>query len=77
MAAGQDLHQQAVQAVCFLETAVYGQYLHTLCYHAIKVLPVTDKDKFTSVPNLISRILQTTACLTSCHFLNATGSQKK
>jgi hypothetical protein len=51
MAVGQDLHQQVVQTVCFLEPAIYGQYHYILCNHVIKVLPVRDKDKFTSVPN--------------------------
>jgi hypothetical protein len=51
MAVGQDLHQQVVQIVCFLEPAICGQYHHVLSCHVTKVLPVTDKDKIISVSN--------------------------
>jgi len=51
MAVGQDLHQQVVQIVCFLEPAICGQYHHILSCYVIKVLPVRDKGKITSVSN--------------------------
>jgi hypothetical protein len=51
MAVGQDLHQQVVQIVCFLEPAICGQYHHILICHVIKVLPVRDKGKIISVSN--------------------------
>jgi len=48
---GQDLHQKVVQIVCFLEPAICDQCHHVLSCHVIKILPLRDKGKITSVSN--------------------------